>query len=160
MGYQKEIEHKFLVNQAKLPALPAGATIIQGYLALQPTVRVRTAEGPGDHRKGFITIKGRGLVGRDEFEYPIPFEEATQLLKLAKYSLVRKTRYELAVKEHPNLKWELDIFEGDNAGLVIVELEVPEEDFQFTRPEWVGQDVTKDPAYKNAALARRPFKNW
>lgn len=160
MGYQKEIEHKFLVIQNKLPALPAGAKMVQGYLALEPTVRVRTAEGPGNQRKGFITIKGRGMVGRDEFEYPIPFEEATQLLKLAKYSLVRKTRYDLPVKEQPDLKWELDIFEGDNAGLVVVELEIPEENFQFPRPDWVGQDVTKDPAYKNAALARHPFKNW
>lgn len=160
MGYQNEIEYKFLVDTAKLPALPPGAKMVQGYLSFQPTVRVRTEEGPADRRKAYITIKGEGLVGRGEFEYAIPFEEATQLLKLAQAALVRKTRYRLPLKDQPDLKWELDIFEGDNAGLTVVELEVPGEDYQFSRPEWVGRDVTKDPAYKNAALARHPFKQW
>jgi adenylate cyclase len=160
MGYQKEIERKFLVDSAKLPDLPEGARLIQGYLCFEPTVRVRTEEGPADQRKAYITIKGEGLVGRDEFEYDIPFEEATNLLQLAQSSLVSKTRYKLPLKEHPGLKWELDIFEGDNAGLTVVELEMPDEAFDFPRPEWLGQEVTENPAYKNASLSRHPFKKW
>ncbi len=160
MGYMKEIERKFLVNKAKLPDLPQGSRMVQGYISFKPTVRVRTEEGPADQRKAYITIKGEGLVGRDEFEYAIPFEEAEQLLKLVQASLVRKTRYRMPLKEHPELKWELDIFEGDNAGLIVVELEIPDENFEFPRPEWVGQEVTEDTAYKNASLAKRPFKVW
>lgn len=160
MGYKEEIERKFLVNREKLPALPEGSKLVQGYLAFEPNVRVRTEEGPGDDRKAYITIKGAGLVGRDEFEYDIPFEEAQQLLKLAQYSKVSKTRYRLPVAQAPDLKWELDIFEGDNAGLVVAELEMPREDYSFERPAWLGEDVTLDPAYKNAALAKHPFKDW
>ncbi len=160
MAYKTEIERKFLVNRDLLPALPPGAKLVQGYLAFEPTVRVRTEAGPGDSRKAYITIKGAGLIGRDEFEYDIPFEEAEPLLSLAKSSLVSKTRYHLPVKGAPDLKWELDIFEGDNAGLVVAELEMPTADFAFERPAWLGQDVSEDPAYKNAALARHPFKDW
>ena len=160
MGYMQEIEHKFLVDKAKLPDVPEGSRLVQGYLSFKPTVRVRTEEGPADTRKGYLTIKGEGLVGRDEFEYAIPFEEARQLLKLAQASLVSKTRYRLPLKEHPGLKWEIDIFEGDNAGLIVAELEIPDENYQFPRPEWLGQDVTENPAYKNALLAQHPFKDW
>ncbi len=160
MSYKEEIEYKFLVERAKMPPLPEGSRLRQGYLALGPTVRVRTEEGPGETRKAYITIKGAGLVGRDEFEYDLPFEEATQLLKLSRWTIVEKTRYRLPVQAAPDLKWELDIFEGDNAGLVVCELEVPRRDYPFERPDWLGQDVTEDPAYKNAGLAQRPFKNW
>ncbi len=160
MGYMKEIERKFLINKAKLPDLPQGSKMVQGYLSFKPTVRVRTEEGPVDQRKAYITIKGEGLVGRDEFEYAIPSEEAAQLLKLAQASLVCKTRYRMPLKEHSELKWELDIFEGDNAGLIVVELEIPDENFEFPRPEWLGEEVTEDTAYKNSALAKRPFKVW
>lgn len=160
MGFMKEIERKFLVDKVKLPEFPQGSKMVQGYLSFKPTVRVRTEEGPEDQRKAYITIKGEGLVGRDEFEYDIPFEEAQQLLKLAQASLVRKTRYRLPLKEYPGLKWELDIFEGDNAGLTVAELEIPDEYFKYPRPEWLGREVTEDPAYKNAALAQHPFKDW
>jgi len=160
MGYKEEIERKFLVKRDQLPSLPEGSKLVQGYLGFEPTVRVRTEEGPGDERKAYITIKGSGLVGRDEFEYDIPFEEAQQLLKLAQYSTVNKTRYRLPVAKAPDLKWELDIFEGDNKGLVVAELEMPSEDYSFERPAWLGEDVTLDPAYKNAALAKHPFKDW
>lgn len=159
MAYKEEIEHKFLVNQDKLPALPEPNRLTQGYLNFKPSVRVRLEEGP-EQRKGYLTIKGEGLVGRDEFEYDIPAEEAEQLLKLAKASLVSKRRYKLPVEDKPDLKWELDIFEGDNAGLVVAELEIPEHGYEFERPDWIGEDVTEDPRYKNSALAQKPYKNW
>ncbi len=160
MSYKEEIEYKFLVNKDRLPVLPEGAAMVQGYLAFQPTVRVRTEAGPGDVQKAYITIKGAGLVGRAEFEYDIPFEEARQLLQLAHFALVSKKRYKLAVKDQPDLKWELDIFEGDNAGLIVAEIEVPDRNTSFERPEWLGLDVTENPAYKNAALSQHPFKDW
>lgn len=160
MGFMKEIERKFLVDKNKLPQLPEGARMTQGYLAFDPTVRVRTEEGPGDKRKAYITIKGSGMLGRDEFEYDVPFEEASQMLKLAHASVVSKTRYRLPLPDQPDLKWEIDLFEGDNAGLVVAELEIPDEDFDYPKPEWLGKEVTEDPAYKNASLAQHPFNGW
>jgi CYTH domain-containing protein len=160
MGFMKEIERKYLVDEDKLPELPEGARMVQGYLSFNPTVRVRTEEGPGATRKAYITIKGSGMLGRDEYEYDVPFEEAGQMLKLAHASLVSKTRYRLPLKDHPGLKWEIDLFEGANAGLVVAELEIPDENYQFPEPEWLGKEVTEDPAYKNALLAQHPFKDW
>ena len=160
MSYKEEIERKFLVHKDQLPTLPEGAKLSQGYLAYRPTVRVRTEDGPGDTKKAYITIKGAGLVGRDEFEYDIPFEEAQQLLKLATDALVVKTRYKLPVSDHPDLKWELDIFEGENAGLIVVELETPDYETKYVHPVWLGEDVTEDSHYKNAALAQHPYQQW
>lgn len=160
MAYQQEIERKFLVNEDKLPELPGGSKLVQGYLSFRPSVRIRTEEAADGQRKAYITIKGEGKIGRDEFEYDIPFDDAQKLLKMAQASLVSKTRYRLPLEDHPKLKWELDRFEGDNAGLVVVELEMPDENFDYPRPEWLGQEVTENPAYRNAALAQHPFKDW
>ena len=159
MAYKEEIERKFLVDQTKLPPLPAPKWLVQGYLSANPTVRLRLEQGP-EQRKGYLTIKGEGLVGRDEFEYDLPADEVEQMLRLAKGFLVSKRRYDLPVPGAPELKWELDIFEGDNEGLIVAELEMPSYDYAFERPEWLGQDVTEDARYKNAALSRRPYKNW
>src|SRR5690242_6940157 len=159
MAYKEEIERKFLVEQAKLPPLPEPKRLSQSYLSYNPTVRVRLEEEP-QQRKGYLTIKGEGMVGRDEFEYEIAADEAAQLLKMAKNSVVSKRRYELPVKDAPDLKWEVDIFEGDNAGLVVAELEMPTHDYKFERPEWLGKDVTEDMRYKNSALSQKPFKKW
>lgn len=160
MGYKVEIERKFLVRKDKLPALPEPLRLKQGYLAFGPTVRVRTEDGPGNERRAYLNIKGAGTIGRDEFEYEIPRDEAEQLLKLTKGSIVSKKRYHLALPDHSDLKWELDIFEGDNEGLLVAELEMPDANLQFERPAWLGTDVTEDSEYKNAALAQRPFKEW
>lgn len=161
MAYKQEIERKFLVQQDKLPQLPEPLRLKQGYLAFSPTVRVRTEDGPGQNeRRAYLNVKGVGLIGRDEFEYEIPRDEAEQLLKLTKASLVSKKRYHLPLPDHPDLKWELDIFEGDNTGLLVAELEMPDADMQFEHPAWLGQDVTEDSAYKNAALAQHPYKDW
>lgn len=159
MKRQEEIERKFLVHRERLPELKDGARLVQGYLAFEPTVRVRTDEGP-QGQKAYLTIKGEGLVGRDEFEYSIPFDHAEALLELCHASLIAKTRYRLEVQDQPDLAWEVDVFEGDNAGLIVAELEMPSADHPFIRPDWLGEDVTLDPAYKNSALARHPFKDW
>jgi adenylate cyclase len=159
MSYKVEIERKFLVHHDRLPQLEGGAYLVQGYLGTRPTVRVRTEELP-EAKKAYLTIKGEGLIGRDEFEYDIPFADGEALLKLANTALVAKTRYRLPVDGQPDLAWEVDVFAGDNAGLIVAELEMPAADHAFPRPDWLGEDVTEDPAYKNSALAQRPFNRW
>jgi len=158
MAHQTEIERKFLVDPAALPPLPPGARLVQGYLALSPTIRVRTEDLNG-HRRGYLNIKGEGLVGREEFEYVIPFEEAEALLRLATGSLVSKTRHTFPAGAG-DLKWEVDLFDGLNEGLAVAEIELPAADAPFPRPGWLGEDVTEDPAYKNVALALRPYRTW
>jgi adenylate cyclase len=159
MGYKVEIERKFLVHRDRLPRLEGGAHLVQGYLGMRPTVRVRTEELAGA-KKAYLTIKGQGLIGRDEFEYEIPFADGEALLKLALSALVAKKRYRLLVAGQPDLAWEVDVFEGENAGLIVAELEMPDADHAFPKPEWLGEDVTENPAYKNSALSQHPFSRW
>ena len=166
MPFKIEIERKFLVLHDKLPPLPPAFELVQGYLSLDPsaTIRIRLQQEEDSNKNlAFLTIKGRGLVGRDEFEYEIPFEEAQQMLKLSQTSLVEKRRYILPAEVQngtSGLKWELDIFEGANSGLITAEIELPNEFSHFKRPDWLGQEVTEDPAYKNSSLAQIPYRNW
>lgn len=166
MARKLEIEYKFLVLPERLPELPPGRQLRQAYLSFKPAVRVRLDEPPAgspprdDPARGYLTIKGDGLVGRDEFEYEIPVEDASALLELAASASVTKSRHRLPAAGAPDLAWEIDVFTGRNAGLVVAELEVPDPDFAFERPDWLGADVTQDPRYKNAELARNPFSNW
>ena len=150
----KEIERKFLVDTTKLKPGP-GVTFRQGYLSSvkERVVRVRTA---GD--KAFLTIKGitKGTT-RLEFEYPIPLADANALLELCEKPLVEKTRY----KEPAGaFIWEIDVFHGDNDGLVVAEIELPDESAKFDLPAWAGAEVSSDPRYFNSNLALNPFKNW
>ena len=163
MPYMLEIERKFLVHREKLPDLGRGRRLTQGYLSFGPkaTVRVRIEDGEGGGEgRGWLTIKGKGLVGRDEFEYEIPAGEAREMLKLSQASLVTKVRYEMPVEGDPDLTWEIDVFEGDNEGLIVAELELPHEGRTYPRPDWLGLEVTEEPAYKNALLAQKPFRAW
>jgi CYTH domain-containing protein len=152
----QEIERKFLVTDSKSACRGGEATsIVQGYLSLDPdrTVRVRVRGGSGR-----LTVKGRaqGLT-RVEHEWPIPLQDAQQLLALCLPSLVEKTRHVVRVGDH---QWEVDVFAGDNAGLVVAEVELSREDEAVELPPWVGQEVSHDPAYTNAQLAQRPFGDW
>lgn len=152
-----EIERKFLVNRTAWHPDPArGTRYRQGYLSSEPgsTVRVRIA---GD--RGFLTIKGatRGIE-RDEFEYPIPLADAEQLLDhLCPHPLIEKTRYRVP---SDGLTWEVDVFEGENTGLIVAEIELPTSESSFTRPPWIGREVSDDPRYFNAALSRHPYSRW
>jgi adenylate cyclase len=152
----REIERKFLVVDTSAAAAVPGVRIRQGYLSTVPerTVRVRRA---GD--RAFVTIKGRSTrLTRDEFEYEIPPSDADELLdRLCEQPLVEKSRH---VVEHGGRRWEVDVFEGDNAGLVVAEVELPAEDAQVAIPRWVGREVSADPRYLNANLVRRPFRTW
>ncbi len=146
-----EIERKFLVVLDRLPveALGPGARFAQGYLSLQPTVRVRLAVQPGIPEAAWITVKGPGGLRRAEYEYAIPPEHAREMLGLCVAAL-DKTRYHLRVGDHV---WDVDAFHGRYDGLWVAEVELGADDEPFVRPPWAGDEVTGDARYTNAALA-------
>ena len=152
----REIERKFLVRSADWSREATSARPLrQGYLAIDygNTVRVRT-----DGQRAWLTIKGRGEgITRPEFEYEIPVADAAALLALCRGRLVEKTRHLVPVGA---FCWEIDEFTGDNAGLVIAEIELPDEDAPVLQPAWLGEEVTADPRYLNANLAVHPFGSW
>lgn len=149
-----EVERKFLVIGDEWRKAE-GTVQRQGYLSTQPerTVRVRIE---GD--KATLTIKGltRGAT-RSEYEYDIPTEDAAELLRLCEPPLIEKVRRRL---EHDGLIWEVDEFLGDNQGLVVAEIELDREDREFTKPPWVGEEVTHDPRFYSANLVENPFTKW
>ena len=151
----KEIERKFLVNGDAWKR-SKGTLYRQGYLS---TVKERTVRVRLEGERAVLTIKGitRGAT-RAEFEYEIPFEDAEQLLDdLCERPLIEKTRYKI---EHAGLIWEVDEFLNENTGLVVAEVELESEDQQFDLPEWLGEEVTRDPRYYNANLVSHPFTKW
>ena len=151
----KEIERKFLVDTSKLPTLPKGHIMKQGYVPTQGiTVRARIS---GD--QAFLTLKGRASgLSRSEFEYTIPLEDAQQILnELCAHPLIEKTRYLIPYGDHT---WELDIFEGDNKGLVVAEIELSSENETFELPDWTTEEVSYDRKYRNSNLITHPFCNW
>ena len=152
-----EIERKFLLrDDGWRAAADAGTRMRQGYLASDPaaSVRVRLA---GD--RAWLNIKSASTpVRRLEYEYPIPLADAEQMLeRLCAGHRVDKTRYQV---RHAGHLWEIDVFEGDNAGLVVAEIELGHEDEAFERPPWLGEEVSHDPRYYNMNLATHPFSRW
>ena len=151
-----EIERKFLVAGDGWRALGEPVLLRQGYLCADPmrTVRVRIEGG-----HGVLTIKSKNVgATRGEWEYPIPLQEAAELLdRLCERPLVEKTRRRIA---HAGFVWEVDEFLGENAGLVVAEIELPSEDTAFERPSWIGQEVTGDKRYYNSSLIRNPYSTW
>ncbi len=147
----KEIERKYVVDQAAWKPQDAGTHFKQGYLNSQKerVVRVRIE---GDRAK--LTIKGPSVgVTRSEFEYPVPVEDAAILLdNLCEQPLIDKHRHK---ETHGGKTWEIDVFHGDNEGLVVAEIELDDPDADVVLPSWVGREVTDDPAYTNGALSRR-----
>ena len=118
------------------------------------TVRVRLQ---GDNAN--LNIKSATLgVRRQEFEYAIPLEEAEIILTtLCQRPIIEKTRY---LVSYANKQWEIDVFEGDNAGLIVAELELHDEAEQFDPPPWLGEEVSDDPRYYNSCLSQHPYKDW
>lgn len=149
-----EIERKFLVvgNGWRTNA---GILMCQGYLNRDParTVRVRLA---GD--AAYLTIKGAGIgIARAEFEYAIARADGEAMLTMSDGPILRKVRHEVW---YAGMKWEVDEFQGDNAGLVVAEIELEAEDQAFECPTWLGAEVTGDPRYFNSQLAAHPYKTW
>lgn len=153
-----EIERKFLVAGKFKPHVTSNTRIIQGYLSSNSklTVRVRIVGN-----KGFLTIKGspnQTGISRFEWEKEIPIKEAKDLLEICEPGIISKTRF--IVPEKTGLNFEVDVFHGDNEGLIIAEIELPTEDYIFEKPSWLGKEVTGDSRYYNSMLARNPTKNW
>jgi len=152
-----EIERKFLVrDDSWRDAVESESRVIQGYLSEggNATVRVRIKG-----EAAYLTIKGRMQgISRSEYEYPIPVADAGAMLReLAVSAPVDKTRYLVRCGDH---LWELDVFHGANAGLVMAELELARPDETFVRPSWAGEEVSDDLRYYNANLARHPYTTW
>ncbi|QOW18926.1 CYTH domain-containing protein [Lysobacter ciconiae] len=158
-----EIERKFLVTgDGWRAAAHEVVPMAQGYLndlaamdtgAMKASVRVRIA-GDAAH----LNLKSRELGHtRQEFEYPIPVADARALLALSVGGLVDKRRHLVKVGGH---LWEVDEFLGDNAGLVVAEIELADADESFQRPDWLGVEVTDESRYYNLALASHPFSQW
>ena len=150
-----EIERKFLVKKNSWTRPNEGTLYIQGYLSSSPetTVRIRIAV-----KIGFITIKGKTTgFSREEFEYEIPVEDAEILLKKCKNAPIKKIRYKVLLN---GTLWEIDEFLEENSGLLMAEVELPDEKASFFRPEWLGKEVTDDKRYHNSHIAQHPFKTW
>lgn len=152
-----EIERKYLVKNEKWKEqADPGKPYIQGYLvgSKQASVRVRIE---GD--EAFLNIKSATLgVRRQEYEYPLPVSEATEILNtLCEQPLIEKTRYH--VSNGADI-WEVDVFAGQNAGLVVAEIELDSEDAAIELPEWVGTEVSDDPRYYNVSLVKHPYSAW
>lgn len=149
-----EIERKFLVIGDTWREV-AGTRLSQGYLNRDKarTVRIRLA---GD--EAFLTIKGLSQgASRAEFEYEIPFADGEALLPLCEKPIIEKIRRKIPMD---GFVWEVDEFFGENAGLVVAEIELESEDQAFPRPEWLGAEVTQDARYFNSSLASHPYSRW
>jgi adenylate cyclase len=153
-----EIERKFLVISEEFKSLASHKhPIAQGYLNSNPerTVRIRIKG-----ESGFLTIKGKGNetgMTRFEWETEISLLEAKPLLALCEKGVIHKTRYEVEVGKHT---YEVDVFSGENEGLIIAEIELNNESETFLKPNWLGEEVTNDNRYYNAYLSQNPYKNW
>ncbi|NJL85977.1 MAG: CYTH domain-containing protein [Leptolyngbyaceae cyanobacterium SM1_1_3] len=152
-----EIERKFLVKGDRWRPLGTGELYRQGYLTAAKdgcTVRVRVA---GD--RGYLTVKGKTVGNqRSEFEYQIPVAEAEEMLNtLCRQPQIEKTRYKIPLG---SLVWEVDEFAGENAGLIVAEVELSDPEQAIDLPEWIDQEVSTDPRYFNAYLAQVPFQRW
>lgn len=152
-----EIERKFLVrNEGWRGHTTRTLHIRQGYLnqARECSIRVRTAGG-----RGWINIKSITIgVQRHEYEYEIPCKDAEELLDtLCQQPLIDKVRHFAPYQDH---LWEIDVFRGDNEGLVVAEIELNNPTEAFARPPWLGREVTEDARYYNTCLAQRPYRMW
>ena len=152
-----EIERKFLVTGDFSRQVISAQRIVQGYICSQPgrTVRVRIRG-----EEGFLTIKGASDEkgwSRYEFEQKIPLADAEELLKLCEPGAIDKMRNLVPAGKHT---WEIDVFHGENEGLILAEIELASEDEPFERPDWIGQEVSGDRRYYNSMLTKHPYKQW
>lgn len=157
-----EIERKFLLTNDDWREGAIGQHYMQGYINNEPgrTVRVRITE-----QAAFLTIKGKAPssdgkigLGRLEFEYQIPKDDALEMLeKLCRKPIISKKRYRVI---YHGFVWEIDEFAGENQGLLFAEIELEYEDQKFDLPPWIGKEVTTDTRYYNASLCQYPFSAW
>lgn len=153
-----EIERKFLVNSLNFINESHNSNkITQGYLnsSAERTVRIRLK-----NKDAFITVKGKSNSSgttRFEWEKKIDYNEASQLLELCEDFVISKTRYLVKKDQH---EFEIDIFHGENEGLIIAEIELKDENEAFAKPDWLGEEVTGQIEYYNSYIAQNPYKLW
>ena len=150
-----EIERKFLVDFEAIENYDEEFYIKQGYILNSPekVVRVRVTD-----TKSYITIKGKNIgATRPEFEYEIPYKDATEMLDTMCSSIIEKTRHIFHIFGDI---WEIDEFHGENEGLVVAEVEIPSEDYDLRLPNWIKQEVTDEAKYYNNNLVENPFSKW
>ena len=156
-----EIERKFLVDRNALGTVlrtaGEGVRMVQGYIETRghTVVRLRRAGGAA-----FLTIKGPGSddgMTRAEFEYPVPVDDAETMLATLCGPCVEKTRYRIKLGAH---LWEVDVFDGSNAGLLLAEVELQQKDEFVELPPWIDREVTGEAAYYNSELAINPYTAW
>lgn len=154
-----EIERKFLMaNDSWRNFIQRSSLLKQGYISRgensKTTVRVRLA----DHC-GFLTLKGKSNgFARDEFEYEIPENDALNMLQqFCEKPLIEKCRYFI---EYGGFTWEIDEFTGENQGLILAEIELPDENTSFEKPEWIGREVSHLARYYNSMISRYPYQGW
>ena len=153
-----EIERTFLVEGDFRPFAASASHIVQGYICAERgrTVRVRLRD-----EAGFLTIKGPSTddgLSRSEFEYPVSADDARALLRLCQDGIIDKTRWLVPMADGHT--FEVDVFHGDNDGLVVAEVELGSTEEDFVRPEWIGKEVTGDRRYYNSQLRAQPYKSW
>ena len=152
-----EIERKYLLrNDDWKLAADSGTKYVQGYMvgSKLASVRVRIEGGIS-----FLNIKSATLdISRQEYEYPIPLDEANEILDtLCGKPVIQKTRY---IVHYQDLEWEIDVFEGRNEGLIVAEVELESEDQKIELPSWCGKEVSDDPRYYNVNLGKHPYSQW
>lgn len=152
-----EIERKFLLSSENWRKdADEGIYMTQGYMGgnEKSSVRIRIQ---GDSAN--LNIKSKTLgIERSEYEYPIPLDEAREMLEsLCDKPYIEKTRFHVMHEGH---EWEIDVFAGDNEGLIVAELELNAIDEHFSIPDWIGKEVSEDPRYYNICLVNHPYKDW
>lgn len=151
-----EIERKFLIKENSWRAQVQNSIPIQQayfFLNAKNSVRLRICG-----QQANLNIKSGTLgIVRQEFEYPIPLEDAKQMLSLCMQPIIEKNRHILTYGNH---KWEIDEFLAENSGLLVAEIELQAESEEFEHPPWLGEEVSHDPAYYNVSLVKKPYKQW
>lgn len=151
-----EIEKKFLVaNSNWTKKIITKTELRQGYLSLDPErlIRIRVKK-----KKGILTVKSViSNLTNLEYEYDIPLKDAEELLGLCKENIIKKTRFEVDEK---GATWEIDVFKGDNNGLIVAEIELKSENQKIQFPDWIGKEVTNESKYSNFNLVKKPFSMW
>ena len=152
----KEIERKFLIDISGVESIGSGSRIKQGYISTtdNTAVRIRVSGAAA-----YLTLKGENQgATRPEFEYEIPVEDANEIIKeLCSGPVIDKTRY---LVEYGSHTWEIDVFHGDNDGLIVAEVELESETEEVDLPKWVINEVTGEVKYYNTSLLDNPFNKW
>lgn len=151
-----EIERRFLLKNDDWRVLASEAELLQqGYISVEKecTIRVRIV-----NEQAWLTLKGYiSDLTRSEFEYPIPLADAENILANMCPFKMEKLRY---LVNYQGFSFEIDEFFGENAPLIIAELELPSEESEFPRPNWLGEEITADGRFTNAYLSKHPFGSW